>query len=76
MFTQGETAFLDEMLVAEVQDPDDHGGFDDMGEPYGEPYQGVHIVNWQWSRATTDVTGTEFEDILDATTKRYTAKEL
>ena len=52
VFTQGGTAFLDEMLVAEVQDPDDHGGFDDMGEPYGEPYQGVHIVSWQWSRAS------------------------
>ena len=39
MFTEGETAYLDEMLVAEVQDPDDHGG--DMGEPY----QGVHIVS-------------------------------
>ena len=74
VFTQGGTAFLDEMLVAEVQDPDDHGGFDDMGEPYGEPYQGVHIVNWQWSRAPTDVTGAEFEDIVGATTKRYTAK--
>ena len=74
VFTQGGTAFLDEMLVAEVQDPDDHGGFDDMGEPYGEPYQGVHIVRWQWSRAFTDVTGTEFEDIVGATTKRYTAK--
>ena len=74
VFTQGGTAFLDEMLVAEVQDPDDHGGFDDMGEPYGEPYQGVHIVNWQWSKAPTDVTGTVFEDIAGATTKRYTAK--
>ena len=68
VFTEGETAYLDEMLVAEVQDPDDHGG--DMGEPY----QGVHIVSWRWSRALTDVTGTEFEEIVGATTNRYTAK--
>ena len=45
VFTEGETAFLNEMLVAEVQDPDDHGG------TLGEPHEGVHIVNWQWSRA-------------------------
>ena len=62
------------MLVAEVQDPDDHGGFDDMGEPYGKPHQGVHIVSWQWSRALTDVTGTAFMDIPGATTNRYTAE--
>ena len=52
VFTAGETAYLNEMLVAEVQDPDDHGG------DLGGPYQGVLIVNWQWSRALTDVTGT------------------
>ncbi len=45
VFTEGETAYLNEMLVAEVQDPDDKGG------DLGEPYQGVHIVTWQWSKA-------------------------
>ena len=53
VFTEGETAYLDEMLVAEVQDPDDHGG------DLGKPYEGVHIVNWQWSRAETDVADTD-----------------
>ena len=51
VFTEGKTAYLDEMLVAEVQDPDDKGG------DLGEPYQGVHIVTWQWSRALTDADG-------------------
>ena len=74
VFTEGKTAYLDQMLVAEVQDPDDHGGFDDMGEPYGKPHQGVHIVSWQWSRALTDVTDTVFVDIPGATTNRYTAE--
>ena len=49
VFTEGETAYLDEMLVAEVQDPDDKGG------DLGEPHQGVHIVSWQWSKSQTDV---------------------
>ena len=35
VFTEGETAYLNEELVAEVQDPDDKGG------DLGEPYQGV-----------------------------------
>ena len=48
VFTAGETAYLNEMLVAEVQDPDDHGG------DLGEPYQGVHVVSWQWSKSTSD----------------------
>ena len=69
VFTEGETAFLNEMLVAEVQDPDDHGG------DLGGPYQGVHIVNWQWSRALTDADGTTFDPIDDATTNRYTPKD-
>ena len=69
VFTEGEAAYPDEMLVAEVQDPDDHGG--DMGRPY----QGVHIVSWQWSRALTDVTGTVFAAIVGATTNRYTAED-
>ena len=75
VFTEGKTAYLDEMLVAEVQDPDDHGGFDDMGEPYGKPHQGVHIVSWQWSRSQHEADqGDPFVDIPGATTNRYTAK--
>ena len=69
VFTEGETAYLDEMLVAQVQDPDDHGG--DMGEPY----QGVHIVSWQWSRSQHEADDADpFVDIVGATTNRYTAK--
>ena len=70
VFTAGETAYLNEMLVAEVQDPDDHGG------DLGEPYQGVHIVNWQWSRALTDAANTEFYEIAGATTNRYTPQDM
>ena len=66
----GETAYLNEMLVAEVQDPDDHGG------DLGEPHEGVHIVNWQWSRAETDAASTEFEDILGETTNTYAPKDV
>ena len=69
VFTVGETAFLDEMLVAEVQDPDDHGG------DLGKPHEGVHIVKWQWSRAPTDVADTEFEDIVGETTNTYTPRD-
>ena len=70
VFTEGETAYLNEMLVAEVQDPDDKGG------DLGEPYQGVHIVTWQWSRAETDAADTTFEDIDGATTNRYTPRDM
>ena len=70
VFTAGETAYLNEMLVAEVQDPDDKGG------DLGEPYQGVHIVNWQWSRSTNDSGIPPFEDIDGATTNRYTPKDM
>ena len=71
VFTEGETAFLDEMLVAEVQDPDDHGG------DLGEPHQGVHIVTWQWSRSLDDddPTNAPFVNIVDATTNSYTPKD-
>ena len=69
VFTEGETAFRNERLVAEVQDPDDHGG------TLGEPHEGVHIVNWQWSKAETDVADTDFEDIVGATTNTYTPKD-
>ena len=70
VFTEGETAYLNEMLVAEVQDPDDHGG------DLGEPHEGVHIVNWQWARAETDAAGTEFEDIVGETTNTYTPRDM
>ena len=66
---EGETAYLNEELVAKVQDPDDKGG------DLGEPYQGVHIVTWQWSRALTDADGTDFLDIVGATTNRYTPED-
>ena len=70
VFTEGETAFLNEMLVAEVQDPDDRGG------DLGAPHEGVHIVNWQWSRALTDVVDTEFKDIVGETTNTYTPRDM
>ena len=70
VFTEGETAYLNEMLVAEVQDPDDKGG------DLGEPYQGVHIVTWRWSRAQTDAADTTFEEIAGATTNRYTPRDM
>ena len=71
VFTEGETAYLNEMLVAEVQDPDDKGG------DLGEPYQGVHIVTWQWSRSQDDdePDNMPFMDIVGATTNRYTPDE-
>ena len=67
VFAEGETAFLDEMLVAEVRDPDDKGG------DLGEPHQGVHIVSWQWSKSLTEAPSGDFEDIDGATTNRYTS---
>ena len=70
VFTEGETAYLNEMLVAEVQDPDDHGG------DLGGPYQGVLIVNWQWSRAEGNKADTTFANIVGATTKHVHAKGL
>ena len=67
VFAEGETAFLDETLVAEVQDPDDKGG------DLGEPHQGVHIVSWQWSKSVTEAPPEDFGDIDGATTNRYTS---
>ncbi len=70
VFTEGETAYLNEMLVAEVQDPDDHGG------ALGEPHQGVHIVNWQWSRSQHEADPNDpFMDISGETTNRYTPED-
>ena len=68
VFTAGETAYLNEMLVAQVQDPDDHGG------DLGEPYQGVHVVTWQWSMAGDNKADTVFTNIVGETTNRYTPK--
>ena len=45
VFTEGDTSFYDEPLMAQVYDPDDHGG--DLGEPYQE----VNIVTWRWFTA-------------------------
>ena len=64
VFTAGDDAFVNEELVAQVEDPDDHGG------TLGEPYEGVHIVSWQWSRSLTDTE--TFENIDGETTNRYT----
>ena len=69
VFTEGETAYLNEELVAEVQDPDDKGG------DLGEPYEGVHVVTWQWSKADTDAANTTFVPIDGETTNRYTPTE-
>ena len=66
VFTEGETAYLNEELVAEVQDPDDKGG------DLGEPHEGVHIVTWEWFKAPTDAENTTFDPIPGATTNRYT----
>ena len=51
VFSAGGDAEPDTKIVAEVQDPDDHGG------TLGGPYQGVLVMDWQWSRSETD-TGT------------------
>ena len=70
VFTEGETAYLNEMLVAQVQDPDDKGG------DLGEPYQGVHIVTWQWSRSLDDDNqDAPFLTIDGATENRYTPED-
>ena len=48
VFTEGEEndqAYYNEELVAQVYDPDDHGG------DLGEPYEGVNVVTWVWHRA-------------------------
>ena len=69
VFTEGETAFLNQELVAQVHDPDDHGG--DMGEPY----QDVHVQTWQWSRSLTGADGS-FVNLEGETTNRYTSDEM
>ena len=70
VFTEGETAYLDQKLVAEVQDADDHGG------DLGEPYEGVHIVTWQWSSSLDDNDPDQpFVNIDDETTNEYTPND-
>ena len=70
VFTEGETAYLNETLVAQVQDPDDKGG------DLGEPYEGVHIVTWQWSRSLDDDDpNMSFDNIDGATENRYTPED-
>ena len=67
VFTEGETAYLNEMLVAQVQDPDDKGG------DLGEPYEGVHIVTWQWFKSLDD--DDPFLRIDGATENSYTPED-
>ena len=66
VFTAGGDGYIDEELVAQVEDEDDHGG------TLGEPYQGVHVQTWQWSKSQTDADGAEFMVIEDETSNRYT----
>ena len=68
VFVEGETAFLNETLVAQVHDADDHGG------DLGEPYEGVHVQTWQWSKWDGDAPE-EYETIEGETTNRYTPDE-
>ena len=64
VFTEGSVPYFDQKLVAQVHDPDDHGG------DLGEPYQDVRIVTWQWSWSQTE--GGTFENYPEATTNEYT----
>ena len=68
VFTEGEEsdqAYYNEELVAQVYDPDDHGG------DLGEPYEGVNVVTWMWQRAVA-VDELTFEIIEGETTDSYT----
>ena len=71
VFTAGDDAYVNEELVAQVEDPDDHGG------DLGEPYEGVHIQTWQWSSRGKTEHGwmLGFEEIAGETTNRYTPDE-
>ena len=78
VFTEGAVPEFDQPLVAEVHDPDDHGDYDlsDDDPGLGKPYEGVHIVTWQWSWAgTLNARDEDFTDIQNATTKEYTPLE-
>ena len=78
VFTEGAVPEFDQPLVAEVHDPDDHGDYDlsDADPGLGKPYEGVHIVTWQWSWAgTLNAEDDNFTDIQNATTNEYTPLE-
>ena len=64
VFSEGAVPYFNQKLVAQVEDPDDHGG------DLGEPYQGVRIVTWQWSWSLTEV-GT-YVKYPEETTNEYT----
>ena len=66
MFTEGAVPYFDQRLVAQVHDPDDHGG------DLGEPYQGVRVVTWQWSWSETAGETATFVNYPEATTNEYT----
>ena len=65
VFTEGAVPYFDQKLVAQVHDPDDHGG------DLGEPYQDVRIVTWQWAWSETGGDG-NFENYPKETTNEYT----
>ena len=69
VFTEGGDGYLNEEMVAQVQDADDHGG------DLGEPYEGVHIVSWQWSKWERKRNRRIFVAIAGETTNRYTPDE-
>ena len=73
VFTEGEVndqAYYNEALVAQVYDPDDHGG------DLGEPYEGVNVVTSMWERAealeAVTVENLTFVIIEGETTDSYT----
>ena len=73
VYTKGEEndqAYYNEELVAQVYDPDDHGG------QLGEAYEGVNVVTWMWERAealeAVAVSALAFVIIEGETTSSYT----
>ena len=73
VFTEGETAYLDQELVAEVQDPDDHGG-DSGRAPRGCARPDLAVVQVSKDGVMpTRIIG--FEPIVGETTNRYTPVE-
>ena len=68
VFTEGSVPYFDQTLVAQVHDPDDHGG------DLGEPYQGVRVVTWQWSWSE-DAALESWENYPEETTNEYTPND-
>ena len=69
VFTAGDDAFVNEDLVAQVEDPDDHGG--DAGRALrGRARRQLAVV--QISGLTRDPTNATFDNIDGETTNRYT----